>query len=73
MQLPGMIPDYPGVQGNQVGFNFKYEAKNIDVAEVEKVKIEFNVPNDITIEKPEIHWRKQCRSRLEMEITLLSH
>lgn len=48
-----IIPDYPGVQGNQVGFNFKYEVKNIDVAEVEKVKIEFNVPNDITIEKPE--------------------
>src|SRR5699024_10655947 len=33
-----IIPDYPGITGNQFGFNFEYEVKNIDVAEVDKVK-----------------------------------
>lgn len=48
-----IIPDYPGIEDNQFGFNFAYEVKNIDVADVEKVKIDFNVPSAITIEKPE--------------------
>ena len=48
-----IIPDYPGISGNQQGFNFKYEVKNIDVKDVEKVKMEFNVPNGIKILEPD--------------------
>lgn len=47
-----IIPDYPGITGKQMGFNFKYELKNLDIADVEKVKMEFDVPSAIKIEKP---------------------
>ncbi|MEI3607851.1 LPXTG cell wall anchor domain-containing protein [Pseudogracilibacillus sp. SE30717A] len=58
-----IITDYPGVTGNQVGFNFKYSVKNINIADVEKVTMEFIVPDGIKILKPEYN----SGSRVEVD------
>lgn len=47
-----IITDYPGLSGNEFGFRFNYEVKNINLDDVEKVELEFVVPNDIKIQKP---------------------
>lgn len=48
-----VITDYPGVNDNQKGFRFNYSTSNLTVDDVEKVTMEFIVPDEIEIQKPE--------------------
>src|SRR5699024_1965647 len=48
-----VITDYPGVNDNQKGFRFNYTTKNLTLDDVDEVVMEFVVPDDITIQKPQ--------------------
>src|SRR5690625_2955078 len=48
-----VITDYPGVNDNQKGFRFNYTTRNLTLDDVDEVVMEFVVPNDIEIEKPQ--------------------
>src|SRR5699024_10471893 len=48
-----IIPDWPGIASDELGFNFDYEVSNLRTTEVDEVSIVFNVPSAITIEEPD--------------------
>ncbi|MFS0749760.1 LPXTG cell wall anchor domain-containing protein [Oceanobacillus sp. 1P07AA] len=48
-----IISDYPGTTGNEVGFRFNYDIRNLNLDDVEGVEIKFEVPDGIEILEPE--------------------
>ncbi|MCT1577150.1 LPXTG cell wall anchor domain-containing protein [Oceanobacillus kimchii] len=48
-----IISNYPGTTGNEVGFRFNYDIRNLNLDDVEGVEIKFEVPDGIEILEPE--------------------
>ena len=48
-----IVKDYPGLDNGQFGLNFAFNASNLTIDDVDKVKVEFNVPEDITVHEPD--------------------
>ncbi|MDY0409168.1 hypothetical protein [Paracerasibacillus soli] len=48
-----LIKDYPGLEGNQFGLRFSFEAMNLSIHSEEQVKIKFDVPEEITVHEPD--------------------
>lgn len=48
-----LVRDFPGLPKNQFGMRFAFEVQNLTLADVEKVKVEFLVPDDIKVHAPD--------------------
>lgn len=48
-----IVKDFPGLDNNQFGLNFAFNASNLTIDNIDKVKVEFNVPEDITVHEPD--------------------
>lgn len=48
-----LVQDFPGLPKNQFGMRFAFEVQNLTLKKVEKVKVEFLVPDDIKVHAPD--------------------
>src|SRR5699024_11752501 len=48
-----IVKDFPGLDNGEFGLNFAFNASNLTIDGVDKVKVEFNVPEDITVHEPD--------------------
>lgn len=48
-----LVQDFPGLPKNQFGMRFAFEVQNLTLEKVEKVKVEFLVPDDIKVHAPD--------------------
>ncbi|WP_339226087.1 LPXTG cell wall anchor domain-containing protein [Oceanobacillus sp. FSL K6-2867] len=48
-----LVRDFPGLEANQFGLRFGFTALNLTFDNIDEVKIEFNVPDGITIHEPD--------------------
>lgn len=48
-----LVKDFPGLADNQFGLRFAFDVQNLTIDDVDKVKLEFNVPSDIKVHEPD--------------------
>ncbi|MBU7595166.1 hypothetical protein [Metabacillus halosaccharovorans] len=47
------VTDFPGLADNQFGMQFGFKVQNLQIDSIDNVKIEFIVPNGVTIHEPD--------------------
>lgn len=52
-----IVRDFPGLENNQFGLRFGFNTKNLTVDDIDRVKVEFQVPNALTVHEPDSYSR----------------
>ncbi|WP_368657848.1 hypothetical protein AB3Z07_23250 [Metabacillus halosaccharovorans] len=59
------VTDFPGLADNQFGMQFGFKVQNLQIESIDNVKIEFIVPNGVTIHEPDSYQEGEIPDALD--------